>query len=66
MIKRAVAQKYRIQVVSNDSEGIMALLLCNKISDTTILLIGFFLPPESSAFGRQVEYAFENVTNLLF
>ena len=52
-------------MISKDSDGSTALLY-DKGSDTTVLIIGCYLAPESSVYGRQIQQSFENITNILF
>ena len=66
MVKSQLLQKYRLQVIIKDTEGVLAILLTDKVSKTTIMLIGCYLPPDSSIYGRHIEQSFENITNLLY
>ena len=66
MIKNTILQKYRLQTISKDTEGVIVILLIDKMSKTTIMLIGCYLPPDSSIYGRHIEQTLDNITNLLY
>ncbi len=66
LVRPTLLSKYRVEVVSKEVEGVLILLLTDKISDMSILLIGCYFSPENSIYGRHIDEVLESITSILF
>ena len=57
---------YKVQQVAMDTDSMLILHLIHKQSDYSILLIGCYLAPENSVYGRNADSSFDNIMNVMY
>ena len=66
LIKDKIFKDFRVHRVDHELEGIIALKLQNRFTNFTILLIGTYLPPESSVYGDDPDRVFQELVSLIY
>ncbi len=49
-VRSTLFDKFRVQVCESGYDGIIAVNMCHKITDYTILVFSVYLPPENSPY----------------
>ena len=65
-IKNTVSNKYIVNIVDKSRDGILALTMKHKQTDYSYLLIGAYLPPAQSTWGRDAIGFYAHIMNLLY
>ncbi len=66
LIKRELADIYKISIEDNYMEEILPIRLSDRHSDNFISLFCVYLPPESSLYGENVDEVFEYLVGKLY
>ena len=66
LVKNSLLTEYEICVVDKSYDGIMALLLVDKKSDHSFMIISCYLPPANSAWGRNASEFFAHVLSIIY
>ena len=65
-VKETLFKEYFVNRVDHGYEGVLALKLQDKVSKFILLVIGTYLPPESSAYQDDPDKLFQELLSLLY
>ena len=66
LFKLELFNDYKIDIVDKTFEGILVMKIIDKISEYSILLIGTYLPPEQSKWGRDASGFFTQIMTFIY
>ncbi len=66
MVRNKIMNKYHVTRADHDFDGIIALKLQNKQTKFNVLLIGAYLPPETSVYGDDPDRFFQELVSLIY
>ena len=65
-VKNSVYKDYHINGVDHEFNSIIALSVKDKISKFNILLVGTYVPPETSVYGDDLDRVFQEMLSLMY
>ena len=66
LIKNAIYQQYTVRKGSLEMDGVITLELKNKLCDTTFIIVGVYLPPDSSTHAQDPNMFFQRLVSLAY
>ena len=66
LIKDYIYDEFKIRITDKTYDGIMALELTHKATDFNVTVIGAYLPPENSVYGRESSNFFSQLIALVY
>ena len=66
LVKKSLFLRYDVKIVDKTYDGILVLMLTNKVTRYSLLIVAAYLPPERSPWGRDAHGFFGHILNLLY
>ena len=65
LIKSYLYSEYNIKCVDSSHEGVLVFSFQHKVSQMSLIIVGCYLPPENSVYGKNTELYFNYIGSLL-
>ena len=66
LFRSEVYKFYNVKLIDRSFDGIIAVELCNKVTHFSIIVIGCYLPPEQSVWGRDAVSFYTHLLNFVY
>ena len=66
LVSNDIFSMYDVDILDKYLNGMLALSLCNKVTNYKLIFITAYLPPDNSIYGRDPTAFFSHLTNMIY